>query len=308
MKRALAAIGVLAGLALLAPPAQAQMAGVRGKVVDEEGKGVARAHVHIEFVNKPVTYDTQTDRKGEYLQLGMELGIYRITATREGYVGGSIDIRVTAVMDTPRIELVVAPPTAAEIRAQIQAEFSETFAEAVALTQAGRLDEAEAAFKEILELQPGLPEVHGNLASVYAQQKDWANAEVSYLSALALRPAEPGVMFALTQVYRDSGQDEKAEQMIDQVVSQSPEDAPAQMNRGVFLLTSGRSQDALAAFEAVLAIDPSAAEAHYHLGTLLVGQGKVPEAIEHLEAYLATTPENAQAVATAEGLIEALKE
>jgi TolA-binding protein len=49
-------------------------------------------------------------------------------------------------------------------------------------------------------------------------------------------------------------------------------------------------------------------EAHYYLGTLLVGQGKVPEAIEHLESYVASEPPNAQNVATAQGLLEALKQ
>lgn len=299
MKRALAAIGVLACLVLLAPPAQAQMAGVRGKVVDEEGKGVAGANVLIEFVDKPATYDVRTDGKGEYLQLGLELGIYRITATKEGYVGGAIDVRVTGVIDAPRIELVLAPPSAADI--------TEMFNEAVKLAQAGQLDDAEAAFKELLELQPGLAEVHGNLGFVYAQKKDWANAEASYLAALELNPADPNFMLALTEVYRDSGQDEKAQELLDQMASERPEDAGAQLNRGVLLLNSGRSQEAQAAFEAALAADPSVALAHYHLGTLLVGQGKVPEAIEHLEAYLATNPDNAQAVATAQGLLEALK-
>ena len=299
MKRALATIGVLAGLVLLAPPAQAQMAGVRGKVVDEEGKGVSGAKILIEFVNKPVTYDTKTDRKGEYLQLGIELGIYRIIATREGYVGGSIDVRVNGVIDAPRIELAVAPPSAADI--------TEMFNEAVKLAEAGQLDEAEAAFKEVLELQPGLAQVHGNLGYIYAQKKDWADAEASYLAALELSPGDPAFMFALSEVYRDSGRDEKAQELLDEMASERPEDGAAQLQRGVFLLNSGKNQEAQAAFEAALAADSTMAEAHYHLGTLLVGQGKVPEAIEHLEAYLATSPENAQAAATAQGLIEALK-
>jgi predicted Zn-dependent protease len=299
MKLALVALGSFVGLALLAPSAQAQMAGVRGKVVDEEGKGVADAKIHIEFVNKPVTYDTQADRKGEYLQLGMELGIYRITATREGYLGTVIDVRVTGVIDAPKIELAVAPPSAADL--------TEMFNEAVRLAQAGQFDEAEAGFKELLELQPGLAQVHGNLGYIHAQKKDWAKAEASYLSALELSPGDPASMLALSQVYRDSGQDEKAQELLDQMATERPDDAAAQVKRGVFLLNSGKSEEAQAAFEAALAADPATGEAHYHLGTILVGQGKVPEAIEHLEAYLASNPENAQAAETAQGLIDALK-
>jgi len=75
----------------------------------------------------------------------------------------------------------------------------------------------------------------------------------------------------------------------------------------VLLLNSGDTAGATAAFEAALAADPTMAEAHYHLGTILVGQGKTAEAIEHLEKYLSLNPENQQNVATAKGLIQALK-
>ena len=79
-------------------------------------------------------------------------------------------------------------------------------------------------------------------------------------------------------------------------------------HQGIFLLGSGQSVEAQAAFEAALAADPSLAEAHYHLGTILVGQGKVPEAIEHLETYIASGPSNEQYAATAQGLVQALKQ
>jgi protocatechuate 3,4-dioxygenase beta subunit len=47
MKTRFTAIAVLLGLALVAAPAQSQVAGVRGRVVDEEGKPVADANVRI---------------------------------------------------------------------------------------------------------------------------------------------------------------------------------------------------------------------------------------------------------------------
>jgi tetratricopeptide (TPR) repeat protein len=303
MKHVITVVGLLAGLVLWAPPAEAQAGGARGTVVDDEGKPIAGATVRIEYLRKPNKYEVQTNDKGEYLQIGMEPGPYRITAAKEGYLPGAFEARIgVEVTDVARLGLAPAPPPE-----PTQAELGEMFTEAANLAQTGRLDEAEAAFKEILELEPGLAEVHGNLGYVYAQREDWARAETSYLAALELRPEEPSFMYALTEVYQDSGQDEKAQELVEQVVTQSPEDATAQLNRGVFLLNAGRNQEAQEAFEAALVTDPSLAKAHYHLGTLLVGQGKVPEAIEHLEAYLATSPDNAQAVATAQGLLEALK-
>jgi tetratricopeptide (TPR) repeat protein len=303
MKGALTAIGVLASLVLLAPRAEAQSGGARGTVVDGEGQPIAGASVRIEYLRKPQKYEVQTNDKGEYLQLGMEPGPHRITAFKEGYIPGAIDVGImVGVTDLPRIELEAAPPPPLD-----QETLNKMFAEAVQLTQAGELDEAEAAYKEILELQPGLAEVLGNLGYVYAKKEDWGNAEATYLEALEQRPEESQFMMALAQVYRDSGQDDKAEELLERVASETTGDAAAQIDRGLYFLNSGRREEAQKAFEDALAADPSAAEAHYHLGTILVGQGKAGEALGHLEAYLAANPTNDQYVATAEGIIEALK-
>lgn len=303
MRPALTAVGVFVALVLLAPAAQAQMGGARGKVVDQDGNAVSGADVRIDYLRKPDSYDVRTNDKGEYLQVGLEPGPYRITVTKEGYLPGMLQARIgVGVTDVPRLELEAAPPPELD-----QEALNEMFSEALKLTQTGQLDEAEAAYKEILELQPGLPEALGNLGYVYAQKRDWENAEACYLEALDLRPAEPLFTMALAQLYQDSGQEEKAGELVDQVATQSPGDAAAQLNRGVFLLNSGRREEAQKAFEDALAIDPSVTEAHYHLGTILVGQGKAGEALGHLEAYLATSPGNAQYVATAEGIVEALK-
>lgn len=303
MKTALTAMGVLLGLALVAPPAQAQMGGARGKVVDKEGKPVAEATVQIEFSGKPDKYEVKTDKKGEYLQVGLEPGNHLITASKDGYVPGGRYARIgLGITDVPPIELELAPPPPLD-----QAALNDMFAKAVQLTQEGQLDEAEAAYREILDLQPNLAEALGNLGYVYAKKEDWERAEASYLEAIEQRPDEARFTIALAQLYRDSGQAEKADALSERIVTQEPVDATDQINRGVFLLNSGHTEEAQKAFEDALATDPSAAVAHYHLGTLLVGQGKAGEAIEHLEAYLASDPGNSQYVATAQGLLEALK-
>jgi tetratricopeptide (TPR) repeat protein len=87
----------------------------------------------------------------------------------------------------------------------------------------------------------------------------------------------------------------------------NPADAKAQFNQGIFLLNASRNEEAIAAFEAAVKADPNMTEAYYRLGALMVGQGKIPEAVAHLEKYLSMNPTDAQNVATAQGLLKALK-
>jgi Flp pilus assembly protein TadD len=311
MKRALIAVGTLAVLALLVPSLHAQSrGGARGKVFDEEGAPVADATVSIQYMDgtRP-PFEVQTSDKGEYIQIGLPAGGYQITANKEGYVEAGLTMRIGMGGMTPIPDLEIINVEAAAKQAGPNNELlQEKFAEGVALARAGSFDEAEVMFKEVLELQPGIPEVYRNLAYVYEKREDWENADMSLLSALDLRPGDASFVASLAELYRKTGREDEAMALLTEQASDNPEDAVAQFNRGLFLLDGGQSADALAAFEAALAADPELGEAHYHLGTILVGLGKVPESVAHLETYLATNPDNAEYAATAQGLIEALKQ
>ncbi len=297
-------VGFVAGVALLAPSAHAQTAGgIRGKVVDQDGKPLADATVVIEGVRISRKVQVETNEKGEYLRIGLRHGQYRVIASKEGYQARYVPVEVALgdATEAPQLQLVKLQtgPDEAELRAQ--------FGRGVELARAGQLDEAEALFLELMAIQSNISVLHQNLGYVYVQKEDWERAEASYLTALELSPGHPNTLIALAQVYRDTGRQDEAMALLDQAASEDPENAAIQHTRGVFLVNAGRGAEAREVFEAVLAADPSMAEAHYYLGTILVGESKVPEAIEQFEAYLSTNPDDAQYVETAEGLLEALK-
>ena len=95
--------------------------------------------------------------------------------------------------------------------------------------------------------------------------------------------------------------------LIEKSAGANPTDARAQFNRGIFLLNANKNEEAIGAFEAAVKADPNMAEPYYRLGALMVGQGKIPESIQYLEKYLSLNPTDAQNVATAQGLLKALK-
>lgn len=306
MKHTVVASPLLLGLLLLANPATAQTGTARGRVVTEEGAPLAKATVLIESQGGMTDrYEIETNDNGEYLQVGLRPGPYRVTARAEGYLPSVTDMRValgdpTEVLD---IQLQPAPPTPQEEAAALR----EKFAEALDLSDAGELDEAEALYKEILEAQPDMAEAYQNLGYLYMQKEDWAAAQSVYEKALELRPGSSEITTALAVVYQRSGQDERATELIARAAAENPLDAVAQFNRGGLLLNSGDTAAAIQSFEAALAADPEMAEAHYYLGTVLVGEGRTPEAIDHLEKYLSMNPDQEEHVATAEGLLQALK-
>jgi len=305
MKQTAVASPLLMGLVLLAASATAQTGTLQGRVVTEQGTPLAKATVLITAQGGMTDrYEIQTDDGGEYMQIGLRPGAYRVTASAEGYVASVIDTRVSlgdaAKVD---IQLKLAPPPVKDEATALR----EKFAKAVDLSNSGEFDQAEALYKEVLETHPDIVEAYQNLGYLYEQKEDWAAAQSSYERALELRPGSSEITTALALVYQKSGQSEKATELMARAAAENPQDALAQFNRGGLLLNSGDTAGAIQAFEAALAADPEMAEAHYYLGTVLVGQGRSPEAIEHLEKYLSMSPDREEHVATAEGLLEALK-
>ena len=309
MKRALIAAGLLLGAFLLAAPAQAQTGTARGKVLDAQGQPIPDAKVLIEFQGGITRkFETKTNKKGEYMQVGMQPGPYRITASKDGYQPGVNDVRISLGDPTqvPDFKLNTAAQ-AAQQPGSAAAELRGSFQKAVELQAAGKLDEAEAAYKAILEKNPDIPEVYQNLGAVYALKKDVPAAEAAFLKGLELRPDSSDMATQLAKLYQDNGQPEKAMAIMEKSAGANPADAKAQFNRGIFLLNSYKNEEAIAAFEAAIKADPAMTEAYYRLGALMVGQGKIPEAIQYLEKYLSMNPTDAQNVATAQGLLKAMK-
>src|SRR3954452_1857121 len=68
----------------LASPALAQSTGmIRGIVKDAAGKPVEGAKVSIDADANNRHFDTKSDKKGEFLQIGLAPGAYRVSAEKD---------------------------------------------------------------------------------------------------------------------------------------------------------------------------------------------------------------------------------
>jgi len=310
MKRAFILLAAALVLGLPAATATAQTGAARGKVLDEQGQPIEGAKIELDFKGGVTRkFETKTNKKGEFTQVGLQSGLYDITVTKEGYqpelTGSRISLGDPTYLKDIKLKKAGAGGGAAGGAGNPAAALQASFKAALEMTQAGKLDEAEAAYKDLLTKAPSIPEIHYNLAFVYTQKKDWANAEASYQKALELKPDYSDAMLALTRMYQDSGQQQKAVDFMAKAAGSG--DAKMLFNLGIMYLNTGKSEEAIQALQKAEAADPANAEVQYHLGTLYVGQNKIPDAIAKLEKYLSMNPNNPQNVATAQGLLQALK-
>ena len=125
--------------------------------------------------------------------------------------------------------------------------FEQLVADAVTHHKAGRLDQAEAAYRDALGIAPGHAAVTHNLGVIAAAQGKHGAAIADFDAAIAAEPQY----------------------------------AAAHYNRASALQALGQSSDALQSFARVCAIDPGHYDAHRALGFLWLAEGDRDRALDH---------------------------
>ncbi|MET0554517.1 MAG: tetratricopeptide repeat protein [Vicinamibacteria bacterium] len=314
MKRLVVAGGLMLGLVLLGGDASAQMGTARGKVVDDKGQPMEGVKISIEYqggINRK--NETKTNKKGEYTQVGLNPGNYKITAEKEGFqtqfVGYKIALGEATVI--PEMKLVpgktggnsaaaaaAADKAIAEVRAQVDA--------AIALVNQGKHSEAEVIYADLAAKNPTIPQLFYNLAVVQMQQKKAAESEASFLKALEVKPDYVDAQSALVNMYLGTGQGAKAIEFTQKAAAANPQDAKAQYQAGYALFNSGKQDEAAELFKKAEALDPANAEIHFYLGSIAVAKNDIAECAARMDKYLAAAPAGPNA-ATATALLAACK-
>lgn len=311
MKRPLLAGALLAAaVCLSAGPASAQTGTARGKVVDDKGQGVPEAAIALEYLG-PMTrkYETKTNKKGEFTQVGIHPGNYRITANKDGFQGTFIEHRIVLGEPTYLPDLKLVPRAVAQAAAADKGlqELKGAFEKANAAMEAGKLDEAEAEYRALIAKHPDIPQLHHNLAVLLARKKDTAGAEAAYRKAIEVKPDYSEGYAGLSNLYLTTNQPDKAVELLKTAVAARPDDGKLHFQLGFALFTAGQYEAAEAAFKKAETLDATNPEVHYYLGTIALTSARTAECAQHLEKYLAMKPTNAQNAATAPQLLQACK-
>jgi tetratricopeptide (TPR) repeat protein len=303
---------------LFALPAHAQTGAVSGRVVDVANKPLEKAAVHIEFmdgINR--SYDVKTNKKGEFIQIGLGPGTYKITARFEGLGQAEQSVRVR-LGDPTKADFILGGgggPGTKEDAAKALA-LKKVFEEGVALSKAEKYDEAMAKFTEAAGMVPGCFDCYYNIGFNHGQKKEYDLAEAAFLKAIEIKANYSDAYNGLATVYNAQKKFDKAQEMSQKAAELAAAAGPgagnaagavdAEYNQGVILWNAGKIPEAAEHFQKVLFLKPDHAEAHYQLGMSLVNQGKLSDAIPMFEKYLELAP-TGQYAATAKGILASIK-
>ena len=294
--RGVMALAVL--LTMSAAPALAQSV-VRGKVVDAQGKPVPDATILFEATDANRKTQTKTDRNGDFLQVGLSSGAYKITASKDGVGTQTLNSNVRQGQNNP-LSFSLSPAsglTAAEKESAVAIQAAASAA--MDAMKAGRHDEAIAKFNEVIAKMPTCADCYYNIGMAYVGKQDLVQAETAFKKTIELKPDSAEAYTGLAGLYNSQKKfdlaaeaSSKASQLSGGAAGGGAEGA---YNQGVILFNAGKFAEAKTQFEAATKADPNMGMAQYQLGMTALNLGQIPEAIAALEAYMKVDPNGPKA-------------
>ena len=300
VSRILTLCALVLGLAFPTTPAFAQTGQVKGRVVDAENKPVEGAKVTVQQLDTNSRFDLKTNKKGEYMQIGVPPGNYKITAEKDGLTASRTqkigldmaEVNLTLKKGVDMSEMSKEDRAKAEAKvAGIKAAYSE----GATLANAGKYDEAIAKFNEVIASVPKCVECYAAIGGANREKKDYAASEAAYRKALEIDPNYIEAYSGLANIYNDQKKFTEARAMSEEASKRATAgggggNADMLYNAGVISWNANDFAKAGEQFTAAIAANPNHAESHFMLGQVYLNLGKLPDAAKEFDTYTKIAP------------------
>jgi tetratricopeptide (TPR) repeat protein len=312
------AAGVVFALSFAAV-ASAQTGQIRGKVLDAQGQPVPDAKIVIDFKgNITRVNETKTDKRGTYIQVGLQIGPYEVTASK-GELTQTLKATVNAGAATA-LDFTLTPSTGGGAMSADEAKAMEAkrkelegrYVAAVGMLDAGQVDEGIAALKLLMAETGGCAVCEVKIGDALWKKNDEAGAEAAYKRAIAADAKMADAYAQLANLYNQQKKFDQASEMSKKANELAGAgaagggNASVVFNQGIIFWNQSKIPEAKAQFEQAIKIDPNLAEAHYWLGMALVNEGDLPGSKASFEKYLSLAP-TGQYADTAKGILASIK-
>jgi tetratricopeptide (TPR) repeat protein len=302
-------VGIFVFFLAFALPVMAQNRIVQGKITDDKGSPVVGASISIEALDSSrPPYKTKSDKKGQYLYMGLAAGSYRVVVRMQGFQPAykypvtpqvtepaNLDLQLTPGQDIKLPFEMTAEEQAeakkaaekAEKRKQSSAEVQGLFDAGLKLASENKHEEAIAEFKKALEKDPEQANIWGNMADSYSKMGKDAEALETFQKAISVNASDAALYTNMGVVLSKMGKTAESQEAFKKAASLNPGAAAQNFyNLGATMVNNGKTAEAAEAFRQAIAADPNFAEAYYQLGMCLSGKpDTMADAIKALETY-----------------------
>jgi len=156
--------------------------------------------------------------------------------------------------------------------------------------QMGRRDVAVDLIRKAIGVKPNFPPAYNNLGHALLERGQLEQAVVAFRQALALKPNFPEAHFNLGNALKDQGHLDQAIAAYRRVLVLKPNYPGTHSNLGAALLAAGQVDQAIAACRQAIILNPKDPGAYGNLGNALRSKGNLDEAIDACRQAIALNP------------------
>ncbi|HEX4273150.1 MAG TPA: tetratricopeptide repeat protein, partial [Rhizomicrobium sp.] len=176
-------------------------------------------------------------------------------------------------------------------------DLRQLFEQGLAAHRAGRLDQAERLYRQILRVDAAsFPALH-MLGFLKAQQGKYDDAITLLHKAVRKNPTDPAALAHYAHALMAAQRFGDALAAYDRLLALQPNHFEAHYNRGVILSQQRKHEEALAALDQAVKLQANAAAVHFNRGVVLAELERHREALESYDRVLALDPSYAPALA-----------
>lgn len=280
--------------------------GIKGKILDNNDNAIEGVRVTIISIEYPSErHPLKTNKKGEFIQIGLFPGFYQVRCEKDGYIplAKKIRVHISEVVDEEFI-LTLTPHEEVNLPKQIPGRKESV--EGIKLFQQGNYEEAAKLYQKAIDKNPEDPIHYYNLGTTYIRMDRPEEAIKVFKKMIEIQPDSFSALKYLGQLYGNKKDFEEASKYLALAVKVSSDDPEAYYNLGVSLMNIVDYTGALDAFQKSINCQEDYADSYYQLGLLYLNQNKSYEALSAFKKFIQLKPEDPKA-STARNMIEFIK-
>jgi arylsulfatase A-like enzyme/Flp pilus assembly protein TadD len=167
--------------------------------------------------------------------------------------------------------------------------------QAVEAFAAGRIADAAATYRTIIDRRPDMAIAYRHLAFLEAQHGDLANAIAALQRGLRAGIEDPRAIAQLAGYLADSGKPGDAIQLVEPLAAAPDVEVETLNTLGIAYAQAGRLDQARRTFERLVTLNPTSSVPLENLGLLALQRGDVALARQHYRAAVAVDPRSSRA-------------
>jgi len=291
-------------IAVVASPAQENLGRgrVTGTVADVGGAAIEGAKIVAESLRGSAKLEGVSNNKGHFAIAGLGSGIWKFTASKEGYAPSSVEQEIRQLKANEPIAFTLNRVTTISAL-KADEESLAIFDKGNALAAEGKYDEAIAAIEGFLAKYPEVYQARLNIGTYLLKKNELDKAEAEFrlvLDKIVMthgdyakdKVAAVRAFSGLGELYLKRSDFDGAQKAFAEALRLSPEDETAAYNVGEILFSNQKNDEAIGYFEMAIRIKKDWPKPYYRLGFVCLNKGDLAKSLEYFNEFIRLDPEN----------------